>query len=199
MPLAFISTVMIGFGLSIICVLATSPYKVKEERQLKKSRFSTLDNLQSPKQVLLWHAVTFTFICLALISSGFIYYQITTPAWFTKITFSTLFTLAMLSFAVFNTFCLCRRGDVFTCLKSNVPLENHVESPENEELVTDNFVELCARPLPPPATSSTIRGIDPTHLHPKTSSPVHSHVPIVQDITVSPLTMANVTNEVAYR
>ena len=209
-PLAFISTVMIGFGLSIVCVLATSPYKVKE-RSLNQQRcenhtLAALDNLQSPKQALLWHAITFFCLCLALTSAGFLCYERTTSrsaldedddsrSIIVLALFSTLFSLAIVSFAIFNFvhFCLCRRDIyILSCLKhftcSEQSDENQVESPENEELVTENFVELCARPLPAPAQVHTDYAQD----QPKTSSPVHSHIPLVQDITVSPLTMVNV-------
>ena len=221
-PLAFISTVMIGFGLSIICVLATSPYKVKErQRSCEKleSHVLALDNLQSPRQVLLWHAITFFFVCLALTSAGFLCYERTddeSPIVVALI--STLFSFAIVSFAIFNFvhFCLCR-GDIFilSCLKrftSSVQRsdQNQVDSPENEELVTENFVELCARPLPPLANQAhpdyanagiasvakeSLTGgftLDQQLQQPKTSSPVHSHIPLVQDITVSPLTVVNV-------
>ena len=62
-PCVLISTVMIGFGLSILCVLSTSPYKVTETAAKDdREKYFELDGRKSPKQVLF--SLTFQFFLL---------------------------------------------------------------------------------------------------------------------------------------
>ena len=63
-PCVLISTVMIGFGLSILCVLSTSPYKVTESETDARAKYFELDGKKSPKQVLF--SLTFQFFLLTL-------------------------------------------------------------------------------------------------------------------------------------
>ena len=63
-PCVLISTVMIGFGLSILCVLSTSPYKVTESETDARAKYFELDGKKSPKQVLF--SLTFQFVLLTL-------------------------------------------------------------------------------------------------------------------------------------
>ena len=206
-PLAFISTVMIGFALSVMCVLTTSPYRVKERRQdgtenvASEKKFASLDRLQTPRQLLVSLIVTYFLLTLALISMGFLRQEAQEKSPI-SILLAIVYSLSVMSYGgyIFCYFCLFRRDTLgincFKTLKSNVQSDLHHldNSPgENEEsTAAENFVELCvARPSfeqRRQPSSQLGHSLEIGGLQPKTSSPANSHIPMhVQDITVSPL------------
>ena len=205
-PLAFISTVMIGFALSVMCVLTTSPYRVKERRQdatvniTCEKKFAALDRLQTPRQLLMSQIVTYFLLTLALISTGFLRQEANEESNM-SILLAIIYSLAVISYGgyIFCYFCLFRRDTLgmkcFKNLKSNVQSDQHHMdgSPdENEDSpAAENLVELCvARPNFEQRRlghSLDIGGLA-VGQQPKTSSPANSHIPMhAQDITVSPL------------
>ena len=70
-PCVLVSTVMIGFGLSILCVLSTSTYKVTEtENDAITNNFELLDGTKSPQQMLFSLTIQFFLLSLCYVTAG---------------------------------------------------------------------------------------------------------------------------------
>lgn len=210
-PCVLIFTVMIGFALSILCVLSASPYKVTEtDRDFKKRLADSLDGNQSPKRLLLAFMLQAVLVVFGLAMAAC---QLYLPFYTTWSSVAVSIIAVAFGAYIFVTFCLLR-CDVFR--RSSNKSTACTISPDNED-ITANLVELCPRPLPAPGATtnssdrtSSLRppvkdvnvvsslfgptniNIHPgiTEMVPKTSSPANSHIPQVQDLTVSPLIAA---------
>ena len=97
---------MIGFGLSILCVMSASPYKVTEtDNDAKKSNLEVLDGVKSPKQTLF--SLTFQFILLSLcyISTGV---QLVFPIYSALLSVAVAISLISYGAYILANFCIFR-------------------------------------------------------------------------------------------
>ena len=105
-PCVLISTVMIGFGLSVLCVLSTSPYKVTEtENDAKANNLELLDGAKSPKQMLFSLSFQFFILSLCYISAGI---QLVFPQYSTLLSVAVSISLISYGGYIMATFCIFR-------------------------------------------------------------------------------------------
>ena len=105
-PCVLISTVMIGFGLSVLCVLSTSPYKVTEtENDAKANDLELLDGTKSPKQMLFSLSFQFFMLSLCYISAGI---QLVFPQYSTLLSVAVSISLISYGGYIMATFCIFR-------------------------------------------------------------------------------------------
>ena len=105
-PCVLISTVMIGFGLSVLCVLSTSPYKVTEtENDAKANDLELLDGTKSPKQMLFSLSFQFFMLSLSYISAGI---QLVFPQYSTLLSVAVSISLISYGGYIMATFCIFR-------------------------------------------------------------------------------------------
>ena len=151
-PCVLISTVMIGFALSILCVLSASPYKITEADESEmRQKLKLLDGCQSPKHLLLSLVAQCFLLIASIILAGL---QLVLPSYLTLTSLAVSITLLFYSLFVVLTFCFLRR-DVFGFWQKSCPKPEN-SSPDHDDL-TANLVELCPRPLPQHATNSSER------------------------------------------
>ena len=105
-PCVLISTVMIGFGLSVLCVLSTSPYKVTEtENDAKANNLELLDGTKSPKQMLFSLSFQFFILSLCYISAGI---QLVFLQYSTLLSVAVSISLISYGGYIMATFCIFR-------------------------------------------------------------------------------------------
>ena len=106
-PCVLILTVMIGFGLSILCVLSTSPYKVTEtENDAKTNNFELLDGTKSPKQMLFSLNFQFFLLSLCYVTAGL--QLIFSPLYSTLLSVATAISLISYGGYILAAFCIFR-------------------------------------------------------------------------------------------
>ena len=97
---------MIGFGLSVLCVLSTSPYKVTEtENDAKANDLELLDGTKSPKQMLFSLSFQFFMLSLCYISAGI---QLVFPQYSTLLSVAVSISLISYGGYIMATFCIFR-------------------------------------------------------------------------------------------
>lgn len=198
-PCILTSTVMIGFSLSILCVLSGSPYKVASNDVKEPSYI--LDDKQTPRRALLSLILQYLQLVSCFTTAGLLMMFTDYATWLSVV---VSIVVACLGIYVFVTFCLLRHNNGGQTGSKSI----RSALDENEDIAAD-LVELCPRPLPqhpPPMTDHYTASLRPNnisgesnlfnnHKHlPKTSSPANSHIQ-VQDLTVSPLMAAQDSTE----
>lgn len=196
-PCILTSTVMIGFSLSILCVLSGSPYKVTSN-DVKEPNY-LLDDKQTPKRALLSLILQYLQLVLCFSAAGLLMVFSNYHTWLSVV---VSIIVACLGIYVFVTFCLLR----YNGQTGSKSARSKSALDENEDIAGD-LVELCPRPLPqhpPPLSDHYTASLRPNNVSgesnlfnkqlPKTSSPANSHIQ-VQDLTVSPLMAAQDSTE----
>ncbi len=196
-PCILATTVMTGFALSILCVLSGSPQKVTETASYPDKNPNLLDATKHPRRVLYNLLLQFILIAFIMVASGL---QLSLEHFSTEFSAMTSVFAILYGAFIFATFCVFRPEVLGLGRQAKA---SQSLSPDHDE-ITANLVEMCPRPLPPTSMAATgsLRASENqivyapqipssvTNLHPKTSSPANSHIPQVQDMTISPLVAA---------
>ena len=189
-PCVLVTTVMIGFGLSALCVIAASPSKVKETNEMKQPIL--VDKDTSPKSVLLAHGIQFLLLTLSYFTVGFQFNQALALNFATNL---VLFVIASVFFVCYGAYLLCNyvifREDITgtRCIEPKKTRRKSDVGSITVDDMTSNLVELCPRPLPPPISNTLDRQIN----YPSSSS--YGVPSRIKDVNL----VRNATDDTAYQ